>query len=433
MLKRDFFLEAVRNEAYRHKVWVFNMFSITRQTEGPNKNESGYQLLRGEKHYYYLDDEENPVYLEDTDINEPPFRFKEEVSLSTGELPNVDRDLTTTYGNVLFNMVVLVYAFNDKISFKTGLIKTKAIEAEIEKRLISDGEKPVINNKTIENPIYVSEFLNYVDAIMSLEGYSQLCVPSASRRSLTSDPELHKRRDELLEKYKDRLNDPSVVAKIEEELIAIDKAWIKGDISEGFYHQDKSFNVIRKKMHMLGGYESAFGQDGRTVKNSLVEGWNLDDFPTLVNSLREGTYNRGAETQLGGVAAKTINRMFQNTRISEEDCGSTLGIDHEVTEKNKNEYIGFYRVMANGSPEAINEGNVDKYVNKTLTMRSPMFCKTSRANYCKTCLGNANSENPTGLGSLAGAVGSQLLYIKMKKMHGTSLKTVPFDLENTFV
>lgn len=433
MKKRDYFLKALNAGAYRYKVWVFNMFSVTRQSAD---TEFDYQLFRGEKHYYFLDPEsdvETYIELEDTNVEEAPFTFKQPVSLKVGDIPNVDRDLDTTYGNLLFNMVALVYPFHDKVPFRTGHIKTKAIEADLVKRLISDGAEPVINDQPIDNPIYVSEFLNYVDAVMSLEGYSQLCVPSATRKTLTRDPEIPKRRDELLEKYKGQLDDPSVVAKIEEELIKMDKAWMAGDLGEGFYHKDKSYNVIRKKMHLLGGYEAAFGERGKTIRNSLSEGWDTDDFPTLVNSLREGTYNRGAETQLGGVAAKTINRMFQNTRISEDDCGSTLGMEHDITEKNKKEFIGFFRINGNGNPELINEKTVDNYVGKRIKMRSPMFCRIDRANFCKTCLGNANSENPTGLGSLAGAVGSQLLYIKMKKMHGTSLKTVPFDFESTFV
>lgn len=438
MKKRDFFLEALAHEAYRHKAWVFNMFTQTRPSER-EVNSVPYLLHRGETHYYFYGDHpiseaatENTI-IDDLEVNETPFSFKETLRLKAGEIPNLKEDITTTYGNLLFNYIALIYPFGDKINYVNGKIDIKKIEKEIERRLVTDPGYRKAGDFTTSDPITVSEYLDFTDALLSLEGFSQLVVPSASEKALQTHPDVKKRRAELIEKYKDQLHDPAIVAKIEKELIALDKEWIKGDLAEGFYQtsEGKSYGIVRKKMFLMHGREAPFDTDPTFVKNALTEGWDLDALPAMVNSLREGSYKRGAETQLGGVASKTINRMFQNTRITQDDCGSVLGMDVTVDAKTARQYLGFYYIER-GKAVRITEENVDGLIGKTLTLRSPMFCKTPRANYCKTCMGDAISQNPTGLASLAHAVGSKMMDLSMQAAHGKELKTTPFDMKRSF-
>lgn len=436
MKKRDFFIEAVNNGAYRYKAWVFNMFTQTQPTDG---EEVPYQLHRGETHYYFYPGDTrsgsglDSVSIDDVDINQPPFSFKEKVVLKAGDIPNLHHDITSTYGNLLFNCVALVYPFGDKIDYVEGRVNIKDIEKQIEKRLVSDPSHRKSGDYTVPNPITVSEYLNYTDALLSLEGYSQLCVPSATRRALSTDPAVKQRKDELFEKYKDKLHDPAIVAKIEKELIAMDKKWLEGDLSQGFYAtaENKSYGIVRKKMFLMLGREAPFGTDPVTVKNALSEGWDLDKLPSMVNTLREGSYKRGAETQLGGEASKTINRMFQNTRITQEDCGSLLGMEEVLDEKIAKLYVGFYYIQGK-TVVKITDENVNGLIGKRIILRSPMFCKTPRANFCKTCMGESNSQNPTGLASLAHSVGSKMMDLSMQAAHGKELKTVPFSIKRSF-
>jgi hypothetical protein len=420
--KRDYFLKALASESYRWKSWVFQAFSLTR----PNDQEKvPYRLEKGTDHYFFFDPElEEDVVLTDTEVNEPPFRFKEKVKLKKDEVANLDEDIESTYGNLLANYVVLIYSFGDKIPYIRGEFNIKGIEKEIERRLTTNPEFQGKKETIPDNPIYVSEYLNYIDAILSLEGFSQLCVPSATRKTMTRDPRIPEIRAALLEKYKDSLDDPATIAKIDEELVKVDKEWMKGDLGEGFYHKAKSFEVVRKKAHLMHGAESGF-QDGQKVdlvKNSLSEGWDIEKLPSMVNSLREGTYSRGAMTALGGESTKTINRIFQNTAIKESDCGSKLGWEREITKNNAKQYIGFFRIVPSGTEE-ITEANHEKFIGKTITLRTPMFCKTPKTGFCETCMGKKLSENPNALGALAAEVGSTLMLLMMGAMHGKSLKT----------
>lgn len=434
MNRREYFLKACRDEMFRHKRWVITHFSETYPSNEQLENPTPYLIFPGETHYMvYLPDEQGQLYVEmldDAQLGLPPFVLREGVDLKAGDVPNLKRDVTTTYGNILFNYVVLVWPFGDKIDFITGEIKLKKhVESEIDQRLTTDGTEP---RAGIDSPIYVSEYLNYVDAAQSLVGYTQLCVPSATRKTMTVNPDILKRRDELLEQYKDQLNDPAIVAKIDKELVDLDREWMKGDLGEGFYFKDKFYNVVRKKSHIFHGAESGFkdGPDVDVVRNSLAEGWEIDKLPAMVNSLREGSYSRSTLTALGGESAKTLNRIFQNTRVEQEDCGSRLGWKHRLTGVNHRRFIGFHRITQNGT-ELLTEDNISKFIDKTVTLRTPMFCKTPKTGFCQKCVGEQIAQSPNAIGSLVAAVGSRFLDIFMAKMHGTELTTAEYKPENS--
>ena len=425
MNKRDYFLQAMEAGSYRFKAWVLHAFSLTRPGD---HEEFPYRLHAGENHYYFLDQESgDQIILKDTDVKEPPFSFRDPIKLKAGDVPNLSKDIESTYGNVLANFIVLVYPFGSKIEYVEGAFSIKSIEKEIERRLASNPEN---GGEASDDAIYVSEYLEYVDAILSLDGFSQLCVPSATAKTMTRDPRIPEIRAALLEKYKDSLDDPATIAKIDAELVKVDREWMKGDLGEGFYRKAKSYEVVRKKAHLMHGAESGF-QDGQKVDvitNSRSEGWDIEKLPGMVNSLREGSYSRGAMTALGGESTKTINRIFQNTAIKEVDCGSKLGWDRQVTEDNADQYVGFFRI-AGSSVEEITEENHKKFIGKTITVRTPMFCKTPKTGFCETCMGRKASENPNALGALAAEVGSTLMSLMMAAMHGKSLKTEEYNPE----
>src|SRR5690606_16419766 len=118
-----------------------------------------------------------------------------------------------------------------------------------------------------------------------LGGFTQLWVPAASPKALQTHPDAPKLRAELLEKYKDRLHDPAVIAEIQNALVALDKEWLKGDPVEGFFLGDKVWNTARKRMFTIHGPESGFeeGGDAELIVNSLDEGWDITKMPVMVN------------------------------------------------------------------------------------------------------------------------------------------------------
>ncbi len=432
MLKHDFFLAAMQHECYRRMDWVLKAFSIVK--EEPDewmKDPYPYRIVQTpEGHMYVEPNDGNQLHkILGTKPSEPPFQFLEKIFVDAGRIPNLKRPVTTTFGNVLVNYVIFVWPFGDKMDFLTGQINAKAIEKEIEARLVDDPED--LSTATDRNAIYVHEYLKFAEAIFSLGGYTQLCVPSASEKTMQSPPGIAEYRKKLIEEKKDSLNDPATIAWIDAKLVEYDREYMKDDPAMGFL-TNKSFDIVRKRLYLMHGAEAGFG-DGVTVDlvpNSLEEGWDINHMPAMVNYLRNGSYSRGAMTALGGWAVKFFYRVMQNTTISGKDCGSRLGMPRDISEENIKDYIGFWVVGPSG-PILIRPGNADSFIGKRVTMRSPLFCKSEFTGYCECCVGVKNAQNPNGLGAAAAEVGSQFMGIYMALMHGKALKVAKYDFKKS--
>lgn len=422
MNKLDYFLLALRNNLFTKKMWVIRCFSLT------NGNESTlpFMLNKADNNYYFYDSEGNKVIIEGS-TKDALFAFKETINLKANTIPNLKVDVETTYGILFVNYAILIYPFNDKIDYINETINAKKIESIIEKRLVDNGAKDAATDS-----IFVDEYLKFGKSIFQLGGYNQLCAASASPKTLTRNPETIKLRDKLLNDYKDQLHDPVIVAKIEAELMASDKAWVDDD-GKDFCTVSRKALTNRKKAHITYGLEMAFkekNEKGDFVAGCLADGLDFKaNMTPLVNNTREGSLGRGYETQLGGVKAKEAIRASQNIKISQKDCGSKLSDPELVTEDNKGKFINFYYSNKEGKPVLIDESNVKSLVNTRILLRSPMICKTSHGDYCEICMGVENSRFPDGANALAGSIGTVFLLEKMKKMHGSARATAQYKFE----
>lgn len=433
MKTADYFLMALNAGAYKKKRWVLSVFSVLVDSKPQGWP---YEIVRTEKNVFFRDptDLELLISLDDADVNKPVLSFKDKIAVTPELVPNLDRNITTTAGNLLFNFYVLIYSLGRKIPYMEGRITAKQVEALIEPRLTSN---PTENGKNYDpndlNPIFVSEYKKFNKAMFGLMGFTQLCVPSATPRTMSTDPRIPEMRKKLLEKYAGRLNDPAIISLIDQELIKVDKEWMANDPDggAGFYvNENKSYDVVRKKVFLMHGAESGFqeGTEVDFIENSLNEGWDIEKLPTMVNSLREGSYNRGRDTALGGEAVKFLGRVFQNTVVAEKDCGSKLGWTKSVSEDNYRTFIGFYRITPQGSV-VMDEAYAKSQIGKEVLVRSPMLCRTPKTAFCECCMGAKNALNPTSLGLLAADVGSQMMSISMSAMHGKSLKVAKYDFK----
>lgn len=433
MLKLDYFLKAMEGETYRRKDWVLSAFSLVREDASEwSRHPFPFRIVERDHERFFIDPARDGDFtvIDDAKPGEPVFAFREKVSLKAGQLPNLSKDVTTTYGNILVNYIALIWPFHNKIPYQEGRISADKLEKLIEPILTSI---PPAGTERDPKLIYVDEYLKFTEAMFSLSGFTQLCVPSATERTMTTDPRIPELRKQLLEKYKGRLHDPAIIARINDELVAMDKAWISGDAGEGFYLKEKSYRVVRLKAHLMHGAESGFSDNSTRVDlitNSLNDGWDIEKLPAMANSLREGSYNRGALTALGGEAVKFFYRVMQNSAIVQPDCGATLGMPWKVKEANYKKLAGYWLIKPNGDSELIkDEEAAQRLVGKQVQIRSPMYCKTPYTGFCERCMGVKNSQNPTGLGAAASDVGSTFMGLFMKAMHGKILSTAKFDFK----
>jgi hypothetical protein len=253
-------------------------------------------------------------------------KFTDKLTISPKDIINVSTSTETTVGRYIINYLLLADPFGDIIPYMNTQIKPNKIES-------------IVADYIIEDKLNGEALSTYLDNVYFIGHFTELCVPSFSDKSITTSPKVKIRREELLEKYKDQLDDPVIMSKIEDELIQLDKEYLADDPSYGFYSASgKAFNVCRKRMYCTGGMFDTFERESGydMVNTPLDEGWQEKDFPVLCNDIRRGIYNRAKNTAKGGEGTKFMCRIFQDSAIVEKDCGTKKGITVYLTEANKN-------------------------------------------------------------------------------------------------
>lgn len=445
MDKLEFFIAAMNAGEYRRRAWVISAFSLIQ--EGPDdwkKDPYPYRIVQTPVGAFFVNPENTSelVRINGTVGTDTPFFHKDAIELKAGQIPNVKVDLTTTYGNLFFNYATLIYAFNDKLDFLTGRLKPSQIEALILPELADDPveassreEVPVsfVPPKPItDKTIFVSEYLKFANAMFYLAAFTQLWVPAATEKSMQAPPGIKELRERLLAENAGRLHDPAVIAKIDAELVKFDAEYLKGDRSEGFLISSKSRNIVRKKLFLMHGAETGITErmDVELIPTSLSEGWDISKFPVMNNSLRAGSFNRGAQTMLGGESVKWLLRASSNIAVTSADCGSRLGNVTIITEFNRKRYYGL-SVVTNEGHKRLNEETVQKYYNKPVMIRSPMYCKSMKTDYCAACCGDDLSLNPTALSSAVSDYGSAFLAMYLAAAHAKALIVSHMDFMET--
>lgn len=416
MTRNEFILSAMKDsDAYTRAEWVFALFTVMADNE-IEKVEKPYDYQIGtsnSRYHYYLNNQWNPIT--DSPAIDRPLWLVEETVIVTDQSQMIQKanfPLKTRAGNFFINHYCLVYIFGDRFEYQNGKVSIGDLEDLVAPH--------VVDNDKVSEPhhISVTEAKRFLSATASMAGFASIASPSATPYTMVPAPGIKELREKLIEENKDKLNDPAVVAKIDAQLVEHDRAWLNSD-PEGGFTKEKGLKVSRKKLFSLHGYEvSNMQPKPEFIDRSLSEGWDLDKLPAMINSLRDGSYNRGAKTALGGEAVKFIFRIFATTRIAEEDCGTTIADKEVVNDK----CIG-RSVIVNGQSIKLTEENIGKFKGQLLPIRSPGYCKTKHANFCMTCLGEQFRGSENSLAALASEVGSDMLNVFMSKMHGTALST----------
>lgn len=448
MNKFEFFRKALKAGEFRRKEWVISAFSLV--LEDPEAWHLGiypYRIVQQQNGHYFVDPENNMelTKIEGTKAGEPPFTMRERLDITPDDIPNCKKALSTTCGNLLVNWIVCVFPFGKKVPYQEGKITAKGMEAIILKRLVDDPPESEGLGEALNaigeikgdesSPIYVSEYLQFCDAMFFLPGFSQLCVPSATPKTMTASPEIPKLKAKLLEENKDNLHDAATIAKIDAVLVDHDKnVWMKDDPGADFYAvSGKAYNVVRRKAFgMMGAEASGLGDtlEVDLIENSLSQGWDVSKFPAMNNSLRMGSFNRGANTMLGGESVKWLLRTSANMAVVGENCGTKLGLEEKITGENYKNLAGRSIQTAQG-PVKVTDETVKDYIGKTVVVRSPMFCDFEKTDYCAHCVGEKLAANPTGISVAIADYGNAFLYIYMSAAHGKALLLAKMDYQKS--
>lgn len=424
MLKKDYFLSALRAGKYSSREWVLRCFTVVID----KSKDSLWDLEHREDGVFVKVPSSNEdtigkwIKLKDVDAYEIPFIYHEKSgALKKGDLININRDIAdSTWGVVLLNATVLTYATKDKIPFMEGPFGPKDIEKIFIEKLV---DTPKGDVKRDPEKLYVDEWLKVGKAVGYLDGF-EIFIPSITEKSLQAYPDLEKDKKALFDKYsKEELSDPVIQTKIQNELVAKQKEFLKGDVSEGFLAGGKTWNTAIKRMFLIHGPEAGFsmGRESTLVPGTLDKGIDPEYYVDMVNSLRAGSYYRGAMTALAGADVDLMARVFQNSLVQDKFCGTKdLARDVVITDRYKDRYI-----LVKGERIRLTNEVLGKYIGTKQDLYDPCYCKASENDLCHVCVGEHIAAYKTSLGSAVAEKQSVLMYVMMSAAHAKELKTKP--------
>jgi len=344
------------------------------------------------------------------------------VNLDASSLECLDKDIKTTLGRFIVNYILIEFPYNGRLPY---------IHGDITHTMFIEATKEALSSEVIT----VDDYKIFVNSCTYLEELNKLYTPSSTEKLVSPPPGLKKFKSELSKKFvnkygTDWTKDPSIIVEYDKVLKKYYSDYIKDDPSDGVMANAKTKGNALSKKYLTFSSTNAFGEQEH-IDESLLEGYPEDPkkLSALFNTTRAASYSRGAETQKGGAVAKSVLRATSSMRIESDDCGTILGKEVGLNSDNINNYLGRHIIDKNSLTE-ITKKNMDSLVDKTVIVRSPMYCIAKAPTICKTCMGTLASGKPNGISLIVTNISSIMTLSALKKMHASQLSAVKIDLPN---
>ena len=354
-------------------------------------------------------------------FKEAPFSPRMSVLLTPNVYPYVKEPTKTSLGMLVFNRYVLE---------RTGIIKHTGYWNTTLNKKGANKLNTTVTELLVLDKITAEDLGNFIDsrdaigfwccAFLGVSATSGLIRPMA---------DVNKRKDELFEQYKDKLNSDSPVVRlmatnnIEAELMKMVKNNLQNDPGYDLYESgvgDLSYNY--KKINVMGGaIYNEQTENFDVIKNSLMEGMTKKDIPACANSVVAGAYPSAVGTAEAGYLSKIILAVLQDAELdadADSDCGTRATIPLTITNSNK-QYVLYRNIVVDGKKYLTTLENIDKFVGKTVQLYSPMGCLNDKI--CGKCGGRVfHNLGVTKVGLLTTEITQKLLNLKLKSKHNLS-------------
>lgn len=282
------------------------------------------------------------------------------------------------------------------------------------------------------------KFLNYSQFFMPFE--TILCA-AHTEKILTCTKAIDVKKKELYKQYKDKLDAGDVVTaeKVEKELIDYANEYLKGDPGlDQFKSKAGSTENNFKNVYVMKGAvkdpDPNAKQEFNVIMSNYLDGIQPEEYSTLANSLAAGPYSRAKKTEVGGYWEKLITASTGTVTLDKpgSDCGTDKCITVTFDKKNIKDFMYCYIKEGDHLVELTSE-NKDKYIGKTVKVRSALFCK-SKTGICNKCAGNFfyRRGGSPNVGLTCAEIASRIKVLNLKAFHDSSLKTAEIDPIHAF-
>ena len=294
----------------------------------------------------------------------------------------------------------------------------------------------------LENKISMEAYQKYLDYTQFFMPFESILSPNHTEAILSCTKKINKKKEELIKKYKDKLDagDFAAAEDMEKELLDYAESILKDDPSLDVYMSGAGSNWKNnfKNMYIMKGAitnpDPNAKQQFNVATSNLMDGISADEYSLYANSLVTGPYSRSKKTETGGYWEKLFSAAYQAVNLDPEgsDCGTKEYIEVTITPKNISIFMYNYIIKNNGELEELNLDTRDKYMNKKVKMRFSTHCK-SKTGICNKCAGNffyRRGSRTIGLATVQ--VPSKLKLVAMKAFHDGTIKTATIDPMKAF-
>ena len=331
----------------------------------------------------------------------------------------------TTLGKFIFNKIMIQNIGLDVVSDYINDEMTVSRHNKFES-LITDALK---NDK-----ITTKTMIKYIDTRdwfgLALHG---VITSSFTPGVIKTPKEVLDLKDELFKKYAKEISEgnTAIVDKIEKLLIAKEMEVLKGDIGLDLYTSGARGSVGNnlKNINIMRGsvFNNATGNFD-IIKNSLMDMLDVKDFEAHVSAIIIGSYSRGVGTQQGGYLTKQLIQVCSPEILGpkDSDCGSIGYLTITITNENARLYTYRYMIQNSGELLLLTPDNINKYIGKTIKIRSPLYCIGLNNNQhclCNKCMGDEYYMiNKTNVGLLVTRASSTVTKMSLAKFHDSVVK-----------
>lgn len=343
-----------------------------------------------------------------------------------GKYHNNDKNITTTVGRFIFNVFLIEKDFYNIFGYINNVIDAKTFE-KIDSRL----SLALLNDEI--TPKQMSHFYNKVQW-MGFTFNTILC-PSLTPKTVVPLDAVEKRKSQLVKQYEEDLKKGSVVtaSRIEKELLDIAKKEIGNDPGLELYESGSkaSFDNNYKSLFVMKGPIVNAGTGEYSVSTSnYMNGVKKDEIEYYADSIVNGAFAKGKNTQVGGYMTKKYFAAFQSLVLDKKgtDCHSKR--THSIFLTESNHMLFLYRYIVEGNKLVLlDDETIKKYIGRKVNMRDPIYCTNDK--FCNVCAGDLYYKlGIEYIGLTSPKISSSIMNKSLKKFHDTSIKLTKINVED---
>lgn len=366
-------------------------------------------------------------------VIKPPFTPTEEFIMKKGTLYNKE-DIKTTVGRYIVNKSVFREKILSFIGYQNKVITDDVYKKDIDRQICILLQQGKITS--IDFMDYLNRLENFTSALVSS------VINSFTEKVLVPNKKVIKRKEELIKKYKDRLDnkDPLAATEMEKELVDLAKKELEGDTGMDSYNSGARGSIASnyKEINIMKGpIFNPITNEWDIVTNSFEDGIDKKDIPAFANSVTTGAYPKAVGTAVSGHFSKKLIASLETVVLDDNPlsyCGTkktlTTFIDSSAAEK----FVG--RTIKEGNKIVnLTYDNINSYKGKTVEMFSPIYClSTEKGEVCGTCGDKrAVALGYKYIGMSSSRLSSAMLNMKMKQFHSATLKVTKLNKKDLFL